>query len=504
MSNLSNISTRGAVFHEFNPSSESPTDEVQNFITRWGLDQNSLNTLVGMAPEVQRDVLSSFHPQDATQNVNKLFLSFCRSRSTGRLPGSAAAAAGLTMSEKQAHHIDFFNSYGLNETSQNALLALPVELQAEVLVNFRPRDTTRDANSLFLAFIKSRTSSRFPQLSAALTQTRSKKPAFFAPPQPTISMMFPQQPIGAAFTMVDPSVAAAYAQMNQPVMVPLTADQFAMAWSLNEISLNLLRSMPPNLQADVMQNFQPRDPTRDVNGVFLSFAKSRMQTSGLTLPNISFAPPPVTVGMPTFGGNSLGMLSMPGSPKSGVSRTDFARAYGLSREALTDLDELSHPMQQKMMTDFLPRDNTRDPNKLFMSFVKSRIATTFADLFKLNAESLELFNSLDPTVQSDVVKNFAPKGQTRDMNSLFQHFVRSRASGGGMAKGTKRNLDMLNCDDKVSAFVQQWDLKPENIEFLQAMTPDQQDEVISKFYPRDPARDCNGVFRKFATMVANQ
>lgn len=404
----------------------NPSEDVHAFVARFGLDQSSLQTILDMAPEVQRDVLSSFHPQDATRDVNKLFQSFCRSRSTGRLPGAAAAAAGLVMHEKQAHHIDFFNTYGLNETSQNALLALPVELQAEVLVNFRPKDSTRDANSLFLAFIKSRSQSRFPQLAAALNQTQGPKTknTFFQPTHPatlptaqSLHAMHPahsQQFLSSMMGYgIDPM--AAYA-MSQPIMVPLTVEQFAMAWNLNEISINLIHSLPGAMQADVMQNFRPRDPSRDVNGVFLSFAKSRMQLYGMAMPPVPVA-------------------------QCGI--VEFARRFGLSREAVAELDDLSAPMQQKIMMDFQPKPNTRDSSRLFAQFLKSRIGSTFAEIFDLNNESLEIFNSLEPVVQADVVKNFAPKAETRDMNGLFQHFVRSRASGGGIQRGTKRNLDTV-------------------------------------------------------------
>jgi len=49
-------------------------------------------------------------------------------------------------------------------------------------------------------------------------------------------------------------------------ITPMSVEQFAKHWNLNDISTNCLHSMPPHLQADIMQTFTPREHARDVNG----------------------------------------------------------------------------------------------------------------------------------------------------------------------------------------------------------------------------------------------
>ncbi len=49
---------------------------------------------------------------------------------------------------------------------------------------------------------------------------------------------------------------------------------FAQKWSLDEDAQKLLRGLPGSAQARLLQTFAPPDTTRDVNGIFVKYAKS--------------------------------------------------------------------------------------------------------------------------------------------------------------------------------------------------------------------------------------
>jgi len=369
------------------------TDDMETFIASFDLDESSLKALLHLDPETQGEVMASFTPQDNTKDINKLFQSFCKSRM------NRTGAPGLTIPD-MAHHTEFFNTYALNEVSQNALLSLPEDVQDEIMLSFQPREDTRDLNNLFLSYVKSRTQSMAP--AAPRTKTLPSKSAAIGAPRREGRAQPPPQ-------VVEVPV----------VMVALTPPMFSNAWCLDEVCSSFFLMLPPSVQTDIMENFQPREPSKDINQLFLSYAKSRAAAHGVPLPR-----------------HAEHAVQSNGSP--GTLR-DFVRKWKLSEGSAVELDNLSHPVQQKMMADFQPKGNVRDSNKLFLSYMKSRLASTFVSTFNLGEESQELFNSLNEVAQVDIIRSFTPRADTRNVDGLFMHFVTSRLGTG--ARGIKRRVD---------------------------------------------------------------
>lgn len=365
------------------------TDDMETFIASFDLDESSLKALLHLDTETQGEVMASFTPQDNTKDINKLFQSFCKSRM------NRTGAPGLTIPD-QAHHTEFFNTYALNEVSQNALLSLPEDIQDEIMLSFQPREDTRDLNNLFLSYVKSRTMTPAP----AIKKTLPSKSAAIGAPRKEREKPAPQ--------VVEVPV----------VMVALTPPMFSNAWCLDEVCSSFFLMLPPSVQTDIMENFQPREPSKDINQLFLSYAKSRAAAHGVPLPR----------------------HAAEHAVQSNTSPVrDFIRKWKLSEASVVELDNLSHPVQQKMMADFQPKGNVRDSNKLFLSYMKSRLASTFVSTFNLGEESQELFNSLNEVAQVDIIRSFTPRADTRNVDGLFMHFVTSRLGTG--ARGTKRRAD---------------------------------------------------------------
>jgi hypothetical protein len=110
-----------------------------------------------------------------------------------------------------------------------------------------------------------------------------------------------------------------------------------------------------------------------------------------------------------------------------------------------------------------------------------------------------IFKKSNNDIQQLMMTTFSPRDTSRDVNSVFQSYVRSRQnSANENGRGVKRQLD------DVPAFVHKWQLRGENAAFLEGQDPEIAKEIMDKFNPRDTSRDCNAVFAKFAVALANK
>jgi len=442
---------------------------LDDFIDKWQLNEISQKYLSELSPASQDDLMATFAPRDTSRDVNGLFISFVKSRKGAKMERPAVG-------EPQPHHIDFFEKWNLTEAAQEALMRLPSDVQADIIVKFQPKDVSRDCNGLFLAFIRSRAGSM------------GAGGGLRASPLQALST----QRVGVPVSV--PRARSPVPQISQVVV-----NQFINTYNLNEISENFLMSIPGHLQQDIMEKFSPRDTERDMNGVFLAYAKSRMSRDRSD----------IGVGLggglmnPTLGGGAplhqRHVIIPQAAPAPFISRNDLARKWNLNLQSLAVFDSLNTDVQNRVAREFSPRDTSRDANKCFQVFCRSRAAIQFVDRWALNEESCKLFSSMEPDIQQLLMTTFSPRDTSRDVNAVFQAYVKSRqhlASEGG--RGVKRELD------EIPAFVQRWQLKGENADFLNGCDPEIAKEIMSKFNPRDTSRDCNAVFAKFAVTLASK
>jgi len=176
---------------------------------------------------------------------------------------------------------------------------------------------------------------------------------------------------------------------------------FCSKWNLGAEAMDTLRSLSDHVQDRVMEEFSPRDTSRDVNRVFVSFAVSR-------------------------------------------AALIFGDTWRLNETAMQALKGLDQATQMERMRTFAPRDSTKDVNNLFLSFLKSRGNLTsgpperkgvkrgldkesgFKERWNLNAQNVELLNSLDASVREDLMASFNPRDTARDVNAVFGSFAKSR------------------------------------------------------------------------------
>lgn len=397
-------------------------DTLNDFFSRFGLNKSSYEAFTQLDHGTQAAIMASFAPRDASRDNNSLFMSFLRSR-TG---------TGDDAQEKLAQHERFLAKWGLDEISELAMLSLNPTAQADVMATFHPRDTSRDANAVFLSFVKSRGGILPPN---AVTTDVSALPL----------------------------VAPLTASQQEMVDVSDEVEAFFAMWKLSGEAQRTLLALTPTDQLEIMQSFRPRDVTRDANGIFLSFLRSRLGSKLKT--------------------RTVGRRAKIQPPE--MSRDDFQNTWGLNHSSLQFLDSLPQQIQSRIITDFNPRDKSRDANSCFMSFAKSRACVLFAETWDLNEESIAMFNDLPLDKQQDILATFRPRDTARDVNPVFMSYVRSRMGE------KKRPLD------RVTRFAEEWRLNAESIGLLTQLPEEEQTRLMSQFHPRDRSRDCNAIFAKF-------
>ena len=122
------------------------------------------------------------------------------------------------------------------------LRELPAVIMNDVILNFHPRDVSRDVNPCFCYFVKSR--------------------------------MHPRQVYAMDVYQPSPPVAASQWEDNN-YWVSSSIEAFVRRWNLSESAVKLLHSLSPEIIYDVITTFSPNDTARDVNAIFVSLARSR-------------------------------------------------------------------------------------------------------------------------------------------------------------------------------------------------------------------------------------
>merc|ERR1712137_1330471 len=122
-----------------------------------GLDDEAIRGLAELPEDVQFDIMANFAPKGTTQNVKNLFMSFLKSRTVaaGLAPGLGVkrpaagikrpiADVGATGPIGGNDVVAFINHWGLDQDALDALVALPEDMQLEVMATFAPKSTTQN------------------------------------------------------------------------------------------------------------------------------------------------------------------------------------------------------------------------------------------------------------------------------------------------------------------------------------------------------------------------
>jgi len=292
--------------------------EVLTFTQQWNLNEQSVKLLQSIPQEVLQDVMANFHPRDVSRDVNPVFASFVKSRLYPKQVYYAVEGYGGQQSlklqnfntvnpapmwnpappqtpmqvmpswttpqpeqqwtgQQQYYGNDefyainaFVQQWNLDASAAALLRSFPHAVLYDIIAYFNPKDVTRDVNKIFHSFARSRASSVYPATTGAtpdFSQNNESQPHQQPTQLPTLlfsaddNNQNTQQP-------PNPGYSHQYDEM----------ELFISYWGLNPTATKLLQSIPYDQQCEVMNNFSPKDVSRDVNPLFIAFAKSRLTT----------------------------------------------------------------------------------------------------------------------------------------------------------------------------------------------------------------------------------
>jgi hypothetical protein len=114
---------------------------------------------------------------------------------------------------------------------------------------------------------------------------------------------------------------------------------------------------------------------------------------------------------------------------------------------------------------------------------------------------------LDPDTQATVIRGFAPKAHTQNVDKLFAGYVRSLQSGAAPSRTVPSPIaaapvevtfeDSAACE----AFCTDWGLDQTCVDALLALAPDERSEVTSRFAPKPGTRNLVGLFHSFCGSI---
>jgi len=329
------------------------------FIEQWGLSIQSWDYLRSLPDDVQVTIMASYAPTDPNSaERDATFQAFASAKSSevsmmkaqvGSMDPTQAyqqqlmaaqqlAAGQVAMVDPRAMNT-FQAKWKLSRDSIQALMEMDVQKQADIIASFCPHDVSRDLNAVFRSFLNSR---RGPQFARA----PSGWPAEASYPS---------------------SLAQGYGNEYESQQdIKGGGDRievFRQRWGLDQASLNFMRQIPPEVAEDIMASFMPKDLNRDCNGIFMSFARSRL--SGQRIPDPTLAQ--------GAGGRSIGgskpMFFNPDKPED---EAQFIEMWALNQNSIAMLKEVPPHLKLMVMNEFKPHDVSRDVNSVFVSFLKSR------------------------------------------------------------------------------------------------------------------------------------
>jgi len=261
-----------------------PAEELAAFTEKWSLSERSAALIRDLSPETQRAVVSRFNPPEGTSNHDTKLAAFARIQANQRrnaralaqpapevnaLPIGAGppvsrvpvppglqdvpaarptAPPGLqaTLQEKTEEKDEtsafaaFTEKWGLDQGSIDALRDLPDSAQQEVIASFSVRAGTKNVNTRFRAYVRSK---------AGVPSTSSR------------------------------AQGSLPGKTDQGGVAPGAIRRFAERWSLDSEAQQLLRQIPPEVCSGVLASFNPTEATQNVNAKLRAFVRMRMQNS---------------------------------------------------------------------------------------------------------------------------------------------------------------------------------------------------------------------------------
>uniref|UniRef100_A0A7S1M287 Uncharacterized protein n=1 Tax=Alexandrium catenella TaxID=2925 RepID=A0A7S1M287_ALECA len=412
--------------------------ELEAFAQRWALDGAAVSWLAGLPPGVSSILVEQFDPKEDTQNVIGKLRGFARSIQA-RIPagGAVVAEASYQPTFGGGQVGEFAAKWGLEESAVTLLAKLPPQVQQTVIEQFDPKGDTMNINGKLCAFAR--------------------------------------------------SIAAGTGRQGQGVV-----ESFAQHWGLDAGTAQFLKSLPEEVLAIVIQQFDPMAGTRDVCGRLKMFAKGILAKHSVGGEHVPAPEPEPFRGV-------QGREFHEAAP--GTASLDSALAAGAA-EAQAAAMVASDPA----VADFVVR-------------------------WSLDASCVQMLESLPEDARMKVLEQFDPRGNTRNISAKLRAFANTVVSGQGRGQHAAAPLAVerqvapwhepqhqpqplhqphhlaaaaVPDPSEEAAFLERWGLStnPSALDVLHRLHPPVRARVMREFAPAADTQDVFGKFCGFASSVA--
>jgi hypothetical protein len=388
---------------------DSPAD-YETWCADKGLDASCLETLLSLDEGLRARVVGpgGFAPKPGTKNPSSLFMSYVRSiasgpkgasKGGGAAYGSPAAVSngsyhsgghgkGRPAGAAGSHEADvmqFLRTWQLDSECESMMLQAPISVQREMMSTFSPKAETRDVKRLFIGFLKS------------ISRSSPQAQAWDSPRYPQYAA-----PAAGHSSSWSPSVAW------EPPVAAHELHDFGQSWGLDAECVAALLGQPTEVQRAVLERFRPKETTRDVKRLFMSFLTSL-----------------------TSGGK--GSAGTKGGPVGAGHYAAHTKGYGGkgSWSAKGQYQPMAHSIGAPQARSALKRpadyqDSGSPPSESEL--------TSFIETWGIDDKCIEMLIQQSGTIQRHVIERFQPKQDTKDVSNLFMGFLKSFMYGPNVSK----------------------------------------------------------------------
>lgn len=440
------------------------SSDLAEFGSRWNLDAAAVNFIASLDLETQNTVIAEFAPRESTHDVLGKLKAFARSVQEQR---EALSSMSLEMDA-------FATKWGLDSSARAWLAGLPTHVTDVIAEEFDPKEDTRNIFGKLRGFARSIQASRPP----------------------------PPRAIAPALDATGHGCSSAAQRSEEHLLADL--GHFAAKWALDAENTDWLYTLPAEVASVLLDEFDPKDGTRDVVGKLRGFARS-----------VQARRPGVRSG-DTFSAAAAdhgafihpGVAPAPARTSDNLSAEidDFALRWALDHETMSWVRELPTEVSTILIDQFDPKEDTQDVIGKMRGFARSILArrqssgdtavggslsqrlAAFAAHWRIDESTRAMLSAMPPDVQATVIEEFVPKDDVVNVSGKLCAFARSITAG-------RRGRDALE------AFLDFWSVDEETRHFLRGLPREATEKVIHDFDPAPGTRDVSGKLRMFARGV---
>jgi len=461
------------------------------FIQQWGLDTKVVEYLASLEEGVRSTVLAEFAPRGNTHDISGKLYAFARSVES-KHTGANQMPVELEL---------FAQKWNLDNAAVAWLVALPPMVFGILAQDFDPKEDTHNVIGKMKGFARSiqarlpagggvaspQEVQRFDGLATRLAEFGQHWGADGSalaliqamPPDVQATVMEQFDPRGEV-TNLNGKLCSFARSIAAGRQGQDVVQAFATHWGLDEASRQWLRSLPEDVRRTVLQEFDPDTGTKDVANKLRVFAKGVAAKGG-------------GKGSPLLSAHSA--VHRPGAAPPAM-RSDFAVAVPGPEASEFGSAAFDNPA----IEDFVAR-------------------------WGLDASTASMLESLEEDVRARVLQDFDPRGNTRNVSGKLVAFVRTVISGqgrgslraqeqpqavasddggGGGSSSSSRGGPFVDPGSAEAQFLAKWGLAAElrAAEVLQRLQPAVKQRVMHEFAPGQDTRDVVGKFCGFAQSVA--